>query len=518
MGDEDGEIPQEAPLVYRSNSAMEKDIDFGWVVRSSSQNQSLSQEGSLGSGGILSTPKSHAYSFDAPSFDTASHVGSLRSITLPEAMDADLLGYQPDQLDPLAGGLDGGFNIGGGEDPIMIQNAEGMEELDLFGDVREDHEGARKRKAVHLGAGDEMNDLANLGAFEFDQFGEGAGAGALAPQGGDGDHAVPGTPPNAAGDAVPGAGDVAVEERKKRRKRRVKVVDNETELSHTEMTNLRAAASAQLDEAERVALVKAKEKKDKEFLKDILVLPALRLGPDLTAFWIATRKRFGDSDLTAPDAKKLKHGGTGGAAPLDDPIEDPLHNAPGFGGDAFIEDPEIFRRGDSSRPSPGVMPWHRRGVSPGSGSTGRDSFTHFPPTDDGFPQFDPWRVSVSNAGSRSVGGRDVSPLGELPDIGLGGDEDMPFKESEIAGVSGGSGIGSSGVERETGSFLNYVTSIAHNAGTDSVQFFDLIPPHATSRAAASQGFYHLLVLATRNVVKPEQAEAFGDIKIVVKGI
>ncbi|KAJ3041861.1 hypothetical protein HDV00_008565 [Rhizophlyctis rosea] len=104
----------------------------------------------------------------------------------------------------------------------------------------------------------------------------------------------------------------------------------------------------------------------------------------------------------------------------------------------------------------------------------------------------------------SIGG---SPLKDLPAIdGPDFGEDAPFNDAEMTAAA---------MQREMGAFLTYVKEIAHKAGTDSVQFLDLIPPMASNRKAATEAFSHLLALSNDNVLKPTQLEPYGDIQITL---
>ncbi|KAJ3048798.1 hypothetical protein HK097_010197 [Rhizophlyctis rosea] len=375
-----------------------------------------------------------------------------------------------------------------------------IEELDLFGDLFTDHDAGRKRKAIQPDG--DLGDLANLGAFgddgfDFQQV----------------DQAVPATPEQALNQregegAAPAGGALLAPAKKKRRFRRT-VVDTEIELSNHEMANLARTAEAALDQAERAAKIKAKEKKDKELVQKLLTEPSFRLGTKLMALWKANYvEKRRKVHLGMPSAKRQKRDAAGGVAgkSINMDIEMPLHFDGGYDNlqdrgqrEGSVDDPEMMRAGGTrkSLATPDMMPWHRPSKGSSGGDSARDTFSN---VGDDF-QFDVFR------GNSSFGGSIDSPLKDLPNIdGPNIDDENPFKDPESASAS---------MEREMSAFLAYVKDIASGAGTDSVQFFDLIPPHTSSRKVATGAFYHLLALSSRNVLRPTQEEPYGDIRITV---
>ena len=50
-----------------------------------------------------------------------------------------------------------------------------------------------------------------------------------------------------------------------------------------------------------------------------------------------------------------------------------------------------------------------------------------------------------------------------------------------------------------------------------VEFEQLLPPKEHSTVIAAQGLHHLLALATKNLLDVEQEEAFGVIRIGIRG-
>lgn len=71
------------------------------------------------------------------------------------------------------------------------------------------------------------------------------------------------------------------------------------------------------------------------------------------------------------------------------------------------------------------------------------------------------------------------------------------------------------VDRDAIEFLDYVKDIMTDAGTDYVYFDDIVPKETSRKATAANAFYNVLVLATRDLVKPVQEVAFGEICIEV---
>jgi hypothetical protein len=73
-------------------------------------------------------------------------------------------------------------------------------------------------------------------------------------------------------------------------------------------------------------------------------------------------------------------------------------------------------------------------------------------------------------------------------------------------------IHDSQIDNECLAFLNYTKNLIVQAQTDSVFLFDLLQDHS-SKSTAAQAFYNVLMLSTQNLIKVQQREAYGDIKI-----
>ncbi|TPX61385.1 hypothetical protein SpCBS45565_g07292 [Spizellomyces sp. 'palustris'] len=544
--DEDIELRYEPPIALQNTSMMEKQIDFGWVVRGGQPSQSTTLSPST----ATRSPSAHpSNNFDAMSVGGSSHVGSLKSITLQTRGRLSTTPLRSSLIDTSTGmGFDLGF------DPLLPRPDEsgaGLsilldDQFDLFANIRDDHEAARKRRKIR--AGSLGIDQIAADGFQIEQS-------VLEPSIEDTELGFVDVrqvqPPQEAVDRIPPgdpSGDlnaVLAEAPPKPRKsrRRYPLIDLEIELPHDEMVRMRNRASYDLLFAEKQAQLKARVKADKAFLQSILDAPPIGLGPDLRSFWhetVLANKRPGDG-LLERTAKRLKQtghilvsqdsGGAGAALGLGYDIDSgSFENSRA---DLSAEDLEVFRAGDERRKSE-IMPWHRtsRAGSVASDQPGsvlgsarksmsrRDSFSTFGGTDDF--AFEPMRRrSTSMAGSA----RDFSPLKDLPDFeGFSFDAEIPFKDVDMNLTP---------VDSESSQFLNYVKTVAPNADTSygnnsawdsmsrsehsltflAVHFFDVLPPSATSRAAASQGFYHVLVLATRGVIQLTQTGPYQDISL-----
>ncbi|RUS18960.1 Rec8 like protein-domain-containing protein [Endogone sp. FLAS-F59071] len=121
------------------------------------------------------------------------------------------------------------------------------------------------------------------------------------------------------------------------------------------------------------------------------------------------------------------------------------------------------------------------------------------------------RRSTFLPGSASPLGRfndgDITMLSGLASAGDEADEThLPFSEEYIRLAT---------MEGDTANFMRYVQSKIIDSSTSSVKFDALVPhkTEATRRLTAATAFYHVLVLATRGIIRPEQAQVYGDIDI-----
>ncbi|KAF9076274.1 hypothetical protein BDP27DRAFT_896001 [Rhodocollybia butyracea] len=75
------------------------------------------------------------------------------------------------------------------------------------------------------------------------------------------------------------------------------------------------------------------------------------------------------------------------------------------------------------------------------------------------------------------------------------------------------------LERNSFNFLQYakMQEQAMPAGNESITFDDVVPKMASSRHVAAAGFYHCLVLATKDLLKVEQKQPYKTILLKVLG-
>ncbi|KND02599.1 uncharacterized protein SPPG_03055 [Spizellomyces punctatus DAOM BR117] len=305
--DEDIELRYEPPIALQDTSMMEKQIDFGWVVRGGQPSQSTTLSPST----ATRSPSAHpSNSFDAMSIGGSSHVGSLKSITLQTQGRLSTTPLRSSLMDTTTG-----MEFDLGLDPLLPRPDEsgtGMstlldDQFDLFADIRDDHEAARKRRKVRAGSLG-IDQIAAEG-FQIEQS-------VLEPsmektelgfvdvrQDQPAQEGIPLGDPS--GDLNDALAEAAPKPRKSRR--RYPLIDLEIELPHAEMVRMRNRASYDLLFAEKQAQQKARIKADKAFLQSVLEAPPigklpfvrfkrsptlhsrpLGLGPDLTNFWHET--------------------------------------------------------------------------------------------------------------------------------------------------------------------------------------------------------------------------------------
>ncbi|KAI9099511.1 Rec8 like protein-domain-containing protein [Phlyctochytrium arcticum] len=566
--DQDGILPDEPSLNLdgEGNADMGRHLAFGWIAddgrdvassRSRTPNSSAkSPTASFSFGGGNSVSGMGGGS---------SHMGSTKDITLQGSSQAGTPFYQSSVTSGQA--LPLGLTIGpeGGADLLMPPNNEdglsfGFEnEFDLFADIMEDRGGQQKRRRLQAGA---ITDLATLDFFGEDllQVDTSAHAADMDQQP---DHVYTGYQPDFqeeehhqqvpdvlepdshnglsifvdVADPVPVQLDDAVDHTKAKSRKRKLLFDRNTQISNADMMVLRVRAGQDLDQAELRFFHKSRKQADTALLAELLTRPAMDVGDDLTRFWQNTavskkRKAFALAleNATGPARKRNK----GFDLPADNQqygdidfaqqhLEDYGPPEQLLGEPEEYASPEAFRAADDRRKSE-VMPWHRssRGGSvaselqsrnsrqssaQGSALKSRDSMSTFM---DGFltPSTTTRRRSASVTGSYM----DTSPLKGIPDFedfsfGDGGDEHAVFTESDMRAA---------GVEGDALDFVNFVKDHGLTRGTETVSFFDLIPPSNAGRNTATQAFYHVLALATRDVIQVEQVAPYADISIKVK--
>ncbi|KAI8902318.1 hypothetical protein BC833DRAFT_573828 [Globomyces pollinis-pini] len=68
------------------------------------------------------------------------------------------------------------------------------------------------------------------------------------------------------------------------------------------------------------------------------------------------------------------------------------------------------------------------------------------------------------------------------------------------------------LDEECKSFLEFIQSIMYEADSNSVYLFDILKDHG-NRRMASQAFYNILTLKTRNAIEVVQLNPMEDIQI-----
>jgi len=114
---------------------------------------------------------------------------------------------------------------------------------------------------------------------------------------------------------------------------------------------------------------------------------------------------------------------------------------------------------------------------------------------------------------------------------LGDDLDIRLDEAEYFGA--GAGLGTQGdtqavdaaVEQQSFNFLNYLMTEIKKRAEDSdveddedinfITFEELIKPENDRRIVASQGFQHVLLLATKSLIYVSQEEPYGMIQLTL---
>ncbi|KAI8914867.1 Rec8 like protein-domain-containing protein [Powellomyces hirtus] len=509
--DDNAELPRDQPIVLRSNSLLEKQLDFGWVLQTPGA--------STNSPSVLSrSPSGFAtMSLGAPSLDTASHVGSLKSITLDQS---HVRGHVP-----FSGMSDNGNILRELDDPLLAPLDDnlpcivgGDDAFDLFVDLREDNEAVKRRRMNRPG-----EDF-NIGTFDFTGLGnvELENPQENLPMDIEGNTTLDEQLAPDVTQAV-ATHDEHIDEipTKLRQKRKRVFIDATTELSHADMINMRNRVTSDLIAADKQCAIKAGIRRDKFILERILIGPSLDVGRDLADFWRKTvlTRQLDEQPGDTEQRKRTKTSGPQRASVFNDAFGAGFEDAFAGGfdgslGDMSVEDPEMFRADNEPRKSE-IMPWHThsragsvgsdntgsvRGASARKGGSARDSVS---------AHGDDFALDAMRR-PRSYSGFGMSPLKGLPDFSgmdAGMDDSLIFRDDDL-------GLGSA--ERETMQFLNYVKEITYNADTNYVHFMDLLPQNATTRTAASRAFYHVLSLATRDTIIPSQTEAFADIRIELK--
>lgn len=71
------------------------------------------------------------------------------------------------------------------------------------------------------------------------------------------------------------------------------------------------------------------------------------------------------------------------------------------------------------------------------------------------------------------------------------------------------------LDQESSNFLEFLA--AETETVQNVTFEQLLPPEDHTKIVAAQGFLHILALATKGLIKVEQSEGYGDIRVAMAG-
>ncbi|KAK5668317.1 hypothetical protein BDV3_001514 [Batrachochytrium dendrobatidis] len=158
--------------------------------------------------------------------------------------------------------------------------------------------------------------------------------------------------------------------------------------------------------------------------------------------------------------------------------------------------------------SPKVMPWHVPSATNSSVSElrSRSKFTHdtLSSLSDGIGigrKISGIRNSDKHVFDGDLGLHGVLPVSES-DKNIG----FEFDTSDVFAHQHRS------PDKESTAFYEYIRSIMVEASTSSVHLFDLLE-HVNSRTVASQAFFNVLNLATKNRVRIYQFQPYGDIEL-----
>ncbi|KAI8818981.1 Rec8 like protein-domain-containing protein [Fimicolochytrium jonesii] len=527
------ELQREQPLVLKPSLLNEKRMDLGWIFQTG-PNSTESPSFLTGSPSGLAS-----ISFGAQQSSVSSpHVGSLKSITLDQSHRLSEISFPQDRRLEFKGQEDPLMLASGGPD-LMMDGGAG--DFDLFADIGDDHNAAAKKPRGNIENLDmpfpAFDDL-DMGLPDHEPMHMAAQA------------------PLAMSDQVApdimtpvenyGEGGAQTEAHSKLRQKRKRVfIDMDTELTSEDLRDMRNNALTDLMEAERQARIRAKIRKDKGLLQTLLRIPSLDVGPALTSFWektVIVRKRAAvhttedlpqtkrrKGDVDNADAAHHETASSRDAAfgQFEDYYNDGVLSNSVM--DASVDDAEVLRAGNERRKSE-LMPWQRssRAGSVASEQTGsilsrgqtplskRASFAIGD---------DPAYSGLQRSGSY-LGGMfgDMSPLKDISDMLDDGGSLGELNDSQMAGA-----------DLDALQFFDYVKDLTLNAEDGNgeirsqwalivsnyeltpspVMFLDMLPPVATSRAAATQAFYHVLALASRGALIPIQELPYEDIRLQI---
>ncbi|KAJ3089704.1 hypothetical protein HK102_005718 [Quaeritorhiza haematococci] len=350
--DVDSEISREPPLILQS--ALDKrQVDFGWVIRFEEPPSSQRSSSATRSQTDSNSPPSIA---GVSSNDTSHCVGSLKSITLADKDFLDTTMHEEEDqflqealthsqhmndfilnddelnFDNLL------FDVDMSEHPKTIKEkkrADGKQQPDLD-EWTLDFQPLQDEPELNLLPQNDdalldpldhnvsISEESLLGAFEE-----------IAPPKHGGDNQEDGEVP------FEKAGRLKLARPSKKRKKQY-IVDDEIELSHSEMVSMRKCASIDTKMAYQEALKKRRDEQDAAFLKSCLRQPGLLGAPSLIEFWedtVLCRNDRSKDTIPGGAIRKLT------VPPLDENEQFIAPGAERFVDGRFesIEDPEIFR-------------------------------------------------------------------------------------------------------------------------------------------------------------------------------
>ncbi|KAH7103992.1 Rec8 like protein-domain-containing protein [Auriculariales sp. MPI-PUGE-AT-0066] len=362
---------------------------------------------------------------------------------------------------------------------------------------------------------------------------------------------------------------------KKASKRVRYLLDATTELTDQEMKAARKQYVAEQEKLRQAEFAKKNEKEAARMIDAMLwAPPANFLAPELLDFWhdrfkVQVEARTGAVfiDPSAHDRARVYHESPAlprpGHGMGDDPFYGGDYDVPMLDPEPMLPDytglgtplrisatPELGRAG--SRPASGLgielgleypradkeyggsassFPWDNAGLGLSSsvmgggvgGSSQRDS-VRAPSLHD----VEVGRLSYSRAsGSPSASGQGSRILqGMEEDIGMfDGDGQLDFGAGGLEGDSQSQSQSQSyslsqslaALERNSGNFLEYAKIEFYGLppGSKSIEFSQIVRPETSSRRVASTGFYHSLLLATKNLIRIAQPHPFGPINIEI---
>ncbi|KAK9718988.1 R8 protein [Basidiobolus ranarum] len=314
--------------------------------------------------------------------------------------------------------------------------------------------------------------------------------------------------------------------RRERRGSRFVLRDQYTELAEGEV-GWREQMRQDIEQAATETRLKSLRRRNKTEAIRLLNEPSIKnYADEIQDMWVDSvtkKKRLGTSVVS--EHKKRQRAGeeiVTRAESRQIPFAEIEVSSIGSRGEMEMEygEPEVLRALPSDRESiemaRHVMPWNigydtsfRRPSSIETESTGVPSLSERE-----FAPETPWgrrRSSITAASpigvTTPITMEEFSPLG-LAEIGF---RETRFGETAYSTIQEGEPTPLI-AEGETARFMEYTKSLMRQANVFSIHFSDLIPPQS-SRSTASQAFYHILVLASKNLAQVHQVQPYSDITI-----